>query len=747
VSGAHRMPVVLPAPGTRASPAEAVAGGPTIVWRVRPPAPPRAAAALAEQLGVPFRLAAILHARGITSAADFDPPLALNPNPAVPEAARRIIAAIQAGRRIRVHGDYDADGITAAALLTTGLREVGGNAHAFIPNRLTDGYGVHPDRVEEHAQAADLLITVDCGVSNFREVARLCESGVEVIVTDHHAPPHELPGCLVVHPALTPGYTAHAPTLTGSGVAYHLLWAVRQELGLDAPLAYSDLAAIGTVADVAPLVGENRALVRAGLRAIRDSRWAGLRGVLADQRLENVTARTLAFVVAPRINAAGRLGEAELALELLTTDDPARARQLARYLDGRNDERRRIQDEMFTQALRVVDADEPAIVVTQDGWHAGVMGIVASKLLERFNKPVFIVAGGKGSVRSTPGISAVDALNHASENLLRFGGHEGAAGFALQDGAILTFRKQINEFVARHPVPVRTIVADAILDASEVTMELTRELEALEPFGTGNPEPLFIVRDRLEGVATMGRDLRHIRFRLGGKKGKQWDGADGGFVNGDVVDAAVHVRIDDFRGSVSAEIYAQAIRRLAPLTCEEGEDCLPFPRLETRQALASLDASPAPVFADGTSLAYLRKHHPGLEPHDTPAAPDGGTPITLIAMPPDELLTAWLARGVPLSFALTERTLHVLESRSHWTLDRLRAAKRRRARGDTLPPEAEAILAQVDPDAAGASCHPAVLREEAEAYRLTQFVRHYRHADDAAFTCAVKHLWAAPSGH
>ncbi|HWG85081.1 MAG TPA: DHHA1 domain-containing protein [Deinococcales bacterium] len=474
---------------------------------------------------------------------------------------------------------------------------------------------------------------------------------------------------------------------------------------------------------------------------MRESRWAGLRGIMADQRLETISARSLAFVVAPRINAAGRLGEADVALELLTTGDEARARELARYLDGRNLERRRIQDEMLDQALRVADPGEPAIIVTQDGWHAGVMGIVASKLLERFYKPVFIVAAGKGSVRSTPGISAVGALHAASGSLLRFGGHEGAAGFAIQDGGMIAFRKQVNEFVARHPLPVKTVLADAILPSSAATLELARELSELEPFGTGNPEPLFVVRDRLEGVGAMGRDLQHLRFRLGGKRGHQWDGAAAGFANGDVVDAAVHVQVDDYRGS-GVDLHAVAMRYGAPLACPgRVEEAATLRRVDTREALAALASQASPVYAAGDSLAYVRKHHPGLPLHDTPEPPPAGSRLTLIALPPPRLLAAWLAAGVALDFALTERTLHALETRPHWTLERLRDARRRAARGERLPERAEEILAAVDPDAPGAAAHPEVLREEADAYRDRQLVAFYRAGDDAAFAAAVWELY------
>ncbi|HEX2865299.1 MAG TPA: single-stranded-DNA-specific exonuclease RecJ, partial [Deinococcales bacterium] len=523
------------------------------VWRVRAPAVPEEAERLASALGLPVVAAAVLVARGYRNPEQFDPPLRLSGNAALPAAAARIVAAIQAGKRIRVHGDYDADGITATSLLVRGLREAGADAHAFIPNRLTDGYGINPQRVDEHASACDLLITVDCGISNFTEVERLCAAGLEVIVTDHHAAPKDLPGCLVVHPHLDPAHVPGTAALTGAGVAFHLLWAVREALALPAPLEYADLACIGTVADVAPIVGENRAVVKAGLERLARSRWAGLKAVVAEQRLKRVTARDVAFVIAPRINAAGRLGEAELALELLTTDDPQRAAALCRELEGKNNARKLIQGEMFEQALLSVDASEAAIVVSQTHWHAGVMGIVASRLQETFNKPVFIMAGGRGSVRSLPGVSAVGALRHASDVLDHFGGHEGAAGFSLRDGAEEDFRRLILEYVAARPAPVPSVTLDALLDAREVNDAFLDGLDAAGPFGVGNEKPSFGLTGVLERCRNIGQSGAHLSFNLAGFRGVCFGAGGDGWQAGDAVNAEVALQRNEFRGTVSLE--------------------------------------------------------------------------------------------------------------------------------------------------------------------------------------------------
>jgi single-stranded-DNA-specific exonuclease len=395
---------------------------------------------------------------------------------------------------------------------------------------------------------------------------------------------------------------------------------------------------------------------------------------------------------------------------------------------------------MFEEALEVCDPGAPALVVTRDGWHPGVMGIVASKLLERHFKPVFIIAAGKGSVRSTPGISAVDGLRHAAAHLKRYGGHSGAAGFAILEDRIPAFRDAIHDFARAHPTPVPTVLADALLEPREVTAALKRSLEALEPFGTGHPEPVFAVRGPATDVRRMGGGGRHLAFRLGSVRGKQWDGER--IQTGDLVDAAVTLEENDYKGRVSLEFTAEAVRYAAPLSMLETDlDGGPtYPRLSPERALEVLRLEPGPVYAEGAGLAYLRKYHPHLEPLTGDAAPPGG--LTLFALPEPARLGAWLRAGVPLRFALGERTLSELESRGFWTLERLKDAARRRARGETIPPRAAALLEALDPEAPGvyrASLELAL--EEAEAYRLAQFCRHHRHADDAAFATAVRRLY------
>ncbi len=544
-------------------------------WAVRPAAPPHAVETLVRELSLPPLLASILWARGVNIEA-LKPPLELTRIPELFTAAERLHDALTNKKRILIHGDYDADGISGTAVLTLGLRALGGNVTPFIPNRLGEGYGVHPDKVAQHAATADLFVTVDCGISNRAEVHALQALGVEVIITDHHHPGQVLPDCLTVHPSLSPYAQKGLPELTGAGVAYHLLWALHERLGLGSPLEYSDLATLGTIADVAPLMGENRALVNAGLNQLAQSRWPGLQTMMRRTLThgKDVTARYVAFVLAPRLNAAGRLGEADLGLELLTTASERRALELASYLDARNADRRKVQDAMLTEALELVDPTAPALVLEAKGWHPGVMGIVASKLLDRFYKPVYIVAGGKGSVRSTPGISAVGGLERTHDLLGRFGGHSQAAGFSLRDGQLEAFRERICAYAAEHPTPQPQLLADALLSTDEIEDDLYKAVGLLEPYGTGHPAPLFALSGALETARGVGADGKHLKLRLGGVGGMAWnqgDAADTLRAAGRV-DAAVSLKENTWQNKTTLEFLADGVRASRPLELDTTEE-------------------------------------------------------------------------------------------------------------------------------------------------------------------------------
>lgn len=629
-------------------------------WVLAPPASREALLAVMAEFQVSPPLAQVIHARGF-SRAHLTPELTLTPNPGLREAARRLVRAVQGKKRIRIHGDYDADGVTATSVLVLGLREVGANVHGFIPHRLNEGYGIHPDKVDEHAQSCDLLLTVDCGVTNLAEVQGILSRGVEVIVTDHHSPGPDYPDCLVVHPKLTPNYDHDLHNLTGAGVAYHLLWAVYEELGLSAPIHYADIATIGIIADVAPLIGENRALVMAGLRQFRQSIHPGVRALMGTKQVKRPSARDVAFILAPRINAAGRLGEADLALELLTTQNARRAQELALYLDARNGERRVIQDQMFKEALEIVDPGDPAIVVTKENWHAGIMGIVASKLLETYYKPVFIIAQGKGSVRSTPGISAVGGLRHAADLLKRFGGHPGAAGFAIYDEHIPAFRAKLHEFARLHPTPVPTYHLDAALPTGAAVLSLTKEIEAFEPYGEGHAPPLWWLRGELHDTRLVGKSGESLQFRFGGAKGIKHGERD--LPRGEQ-DLAAQLRRDSYGGRERLEYALQALRSTG--TLELGGKCatsLPqLPRLSAAAAMNLLRGG-AHAYAEGNVARYLQDNLPGVRFAQVGERPRGQ--LVLFHLPPEDALRDWLAAasggGAEISFAWGPKTLGALE--------------------------------------------------------------------------------------
>ncbi|WP_189642569.1 single-stranded-DNA-specific exonuclease RecJ [Deinococcus piscis] len=591
----------------------------------------------------------------------------LTPNPGLHEAARRLVQAIRAGKRIRIHGDYDADGVTATAILVLGLRALDADIHGFIPHRLEEGYGIHPSKLDEHAASCDLLVTVDCGVSNREEVAGLLERGIEVMVTDHHAPPPTFPDCLVVHPELTAGYDPALHNLTGAGVAYHLLWAVHHELGLPEPRAYSALATLGTVADVAPLTGENRALVGVGLAALATTDIVGLRALLDLGGVKQPSARDVAFVLAPRINAAGRMGEADRALELLTTASPQQAAALAQYLEVRNGERRELQDRMYREALELVDPGERALLVTHPDWHPGVMGIVASKLVEQFYKPVYIVAQGKGSVRSTPGISAVGGLRYSHDLLLRYGGHPGAAGFSLHEDNLPRLRDRLQDYAAQFPVPVPEVTLDAPLPASHATLELWQELQAFEPYGEGLQPPLWHLRSALSGTRLVGKNKDCLQFQAAGLRGIKFreQNAEEG-----PRDLAVRLRRSAFRGRVSAEWEAEELRPPQSLTLavpQAQEGARLAVRRTPEQVMERLDAVErgVAVYAGEQLTASLRVRLPDLhylQPAD--AAPE--LPLVLFDLPPADTLERWLRErpesAPPVTFAWGRTTLAALDA-------------------------------------------------------------------------------------
>jgi single-stranded-DNA-specific exonuclease len=504
--------------------------------------PPEAQAELVRSLGISELTAAVLVRRGYSDPAGARRFLDGEQSPHDPSllgdmeaACAQIRAAIADGRRICVHGDYDVDGIAATALAVLLLRELGAEVAWHLPSRFDEGYGV---RSETLARLADdgcgLVLTVDCGITAVAEVAEARERGLEVVVTDHHRPGAALPNCPVV--ATRPsGYPF--PELCGTGVVYKLgqaLFGVNSEV----PRRHLDLVALATIADVVPLIDENRSFAIAGLRALSRTAKPGLRALMESAAVDPaaVDAGSVGFRLAPRLNAAGRLGHPREALELLLTEDQAEARRLADSLEELNRERQAIESRILREAVAQVEEWPPesrarrAYAVAGADWHEGVIGIVASRLVERYHRPVVLIAGTegdwKGSGRSIPAFDLHAALGACSGLLGRWGGHRAAAGLSIAEENVEAFAEAFAQQAAAvltdedlDPVtPIDAIVARG----AELSLDLCAELGRLAPFGLGNPAPtLFAPGCGLVGAATVG-DGKHLRFRI------RRNGRDGG---------------------------------------------------------------------------------------------------------------------------------------------------------------------------------------------------------------------------
>jgi single-stranded-DNA-specific exonuclease len=503
------------------------------IWTIRP-CPHRQASALAKELGLSEITASVLVRRGYgnpDAARDFlagEQPLHdpfLLGDMAV--AVERIRAAVAAGKRICVHGDYDVDGICATVLAVLVLRELGADVDWHLPSRFDEGYGVSGHTLERLAdEGCGLVITVDCGITAVEEVERACSLGLDVVVTDHHRPADRLPDCPIV---ATKASDYPFPDLCGTGVVYKLGQAL---LGADADVLrrHLDLVALATIADVVPLVGENRSLVIAGLRGLARTQKPGLRALMKVAGVDPATvdAGNVGFRLAPRINAAGRLGHPRAALELLLTTAADDARELANKLEDLNRDRQAVEDKMLRAAIaEVEDWSEAkrrrrAYVVWGEDWHEGVIGIVASRLVERYNRPVVLIAGTdglwKGSGRSIPAFDLHAALGSCSDLLERFGGHRAAAGLSIRPELVEPFAEAFAAQAERTLPPEEltpTTVVDAVLPrGARLTLDLCQELGRLAPFGLGNPDVTLLAPGcELGDLATVG-DGKHLRFRV-----------------------------------------------------------------------------------------------------------------------------------------------------------------------------------------------------------------------------------------
>ena len=509
------------------------------VWRCEPAPDPARAAALARELGVPLPFAALLVQRGVAepdaarhflrpSRDDLHAPDLL---PDVNVAVERLARAVRGGETILVHGDYDADGQCAAALATRVLRLGGAKVVPFIPHRLRDGYDLSAAGVAAAREAgAGVILALDCGTTAVEAVGAARAAGIDVIVVDHHLPGPARPDAVALVNPRRPESTYPFPDLCATGLAFKLALALAPAIGVPpgAPWHFLDLVALATVADLVPLVGENRILVRLGLRLIGASRSPGLAALVTTCGLGTRAIRAvhLGFALGPRLNAAGRVGDAGDGLRLLLTDDTTEAYRLAAQLERQNTERQALDQRTLDEALEDLDRDfDPArdagVVLARDSWHPGVIGIVASRVVERIARPTFLVAFdgevGKGSGRSVARCDLHRVLERCAGHLERWGGHRMAAGLTLRRDRLDAFREAFNAACAEQVVPAEltpTTRVDAEVTIADLTRELEQALRALEPTGLGNPGAVFALTGVLLAGPPKPMGDGHIRFSV-----------------------------------------------------------------------------------------------------------------------------------------------------------------------------------------------------------------------------------------
>jgi single-stranded-DNA-specific exonuclease len=486
----------------------------------------------------------ILAARGLSAkseAAFFNPKYELTHDPFLlldmEKAVERLVLARKKQEKVVIYGDYDIDGLTATTLMFDAMKSFGfKNVEIFIPNRFEEGYGLTNDAIEKFAKGGtQLIVTVDCGSSSEKEIIHANDLGVDVIVTDHHnCSTERVPAVAVVNPKF-PGSSYPFVDLAGVGVVFKLVQALQTKLdGL--PEGHEkwllDLVALGTVCDVVGLVDENRTYVYWGLKVLSKTKRPGLKALMAVAGVdpEEADTRSLGFRLGPRMNAAGRLETAKHALDMLVTDDPMEALEKAEYLDDLNKSRRLEQSKIYKQAIVQAEkyANDPVLVVSGVDWNHGVVGIVASKLLEKYKKPTFVLQEiedeSKGSARSYGDFSVIDAINSAKDIINRGGGHKMAAGITLPAKNIDKFRKRVNDFYKNQNLKDQQSLllpkADATADLDEITEDLVKKISQLEPFGIGNPQPVIKCEDlKVIKVQKMGTDLQHVKLDLQDKTG------------------------------------------------------------------------------------------------------------------------------------------------------------------------------------------------------------------------------------
>ena len=553
--------------------------------------------------GYPYLVSSVLASRGVScpeQATEFltqETTLVHSPflMKDMDKAVARIDRALSDGERIAIFGDYDVDGITATCIMVDYLKGRGADVVHYIPRRIEDGYGLSCEAIEGLRRGgATLLVTVDCGITGVEEVAYARSIGMDVVVTDHHECKETLPVAVAVVDPRRTDCEYPFKHLAGCGVALKLVLALGGPDREEALFSrYCTLAAIGTVADVMQMTGENRTIVSRGLASLDRSDFIGLHALLKEAGLagREISSVQIGFVLAPRINAAGRMGAADMAADLLLCQDAAQAEELAKSLCALNRERQSVEQTIYSQAEAMIEElpedQRRALVLASETWHQGVVGIVASRLSEKYSRPSFMIhlngSVGKGSCRSWGGFNLFAALESCSDLLLGFGGHELAAGFTIDEANIPAFRARMNQYAAEYWVgkaPESALEVDVELrQPGRVTLQEVEALAALEPYGSGNARPLFcLMGATLLRTQNVGQN-RHLKLRLG-KGNAQFDGiffsttsAACGCAEGDRVDAAFYLQVNEFRGSRTVQLQMVDIRPSLSASSRE-QECL-----------------------------------------------------------------------------------------------------------------------------------------------------------------------------
>lgn len=542
---------------------------------------------ISEENGLSNLISSILASRGIIEKEkvreflnptrdDFHNPFLM---PDMEKAVDRILKAIQTQEKAIIYGDYDVDGITSITVLKKFLKERNLQVGEYIPNRLNEGYGLNKEAVKKIAeQGYKLIITVDCGVSCIEEIKYATELGLEIIVTDHHEPAEELPKCLAIVNAKRKDSQYPFNQLAGVGVVFKLIQAISIKLNLDNKeyLKYLDIVCVGTISDIVPLVDENRVITKLGLKLVPITKNIGLRTLLASTGYKEVNSTTISFGIAPRINACGRMGEEKEALRLFLTNDLHEAKEITERLNNYNLERQETEKRIFKQALEQIEngeKDKSCIVLGQEGWHHGIIGIVASKVTDIYFKPSILICfegeEGKGSGRSIPGFNLHDAVMNCDTYVEKFGGHSMAIGINVKRENFEKFKKEFEEYTQNSHISdiIPIIQIDKQVDIKKINLQDVNELKLLEPYGEGNKMPVFLIKNlKILSIRSLSEG-KHLKLKLGVDNymidaiGFNMGEVADKYLIGDKVDIVGNLEINQFGGNENIQVNLKDLRK------------------------------------------------------------------------------------------------------------------------------------------------------------------------------------------